>query len=88
MKTNRIKNSPLLHILFVVVSLVILGFLFLAPEETTSKLPHDEIHQPFHEIASKKEAEKNCLQCHADEGEAPLTEDHPQKFRCLFCHKR
>jgi hypothetical protein len=36
----------------------------------------------------KKEAEKFCEECHSPEGVAPLPEDHPPKYRCLFCHKR
>jgi hypothetical protein len=36
----------------------------------------------------KKEAEKQCDQCHSSEGVAPLPDDHPPKYRCLFCHKR
>jgi hypothetical protein len=66
----------------------ILVFLLNAPKETTSPLPHDEIHSRFHEISSKKEAEKSCLECHDQDKEAPLPGGHPPKFRCLFCHKR
>jgi hypothetical protein len=36
----------------------------------------------------KKEAEKFCAECHAPDKVAPLPEDHPPKYRCLFCHKR
>jgi hypothetical protein len=36
----------------------------------------------------KKAAEKFCEECHNPEGVAPLPENHPPKYRCLFCHKR
>ena len=35
-----------------------------------------------------KEAEKFCGECHSDDGISPLSEQHPPKYRCLFCHKR
>jgi hypothetical protein len=76
------------NVLFVIVCAGILIFLLNAPEETTSPLPHDEIHNRFHEIEGKKEAEKYCLSCHDQDKEAPLPENHPPKYRCLFCHKR
>jgi hypothetical protein len=27
-----------------------------------------------------------CITCHAD-GALPLSEGHPPKYRCMFCHK-
>ena len=78
----------LLNIIFAVISIAILVFLLRAPDETTSFLPKNEIHNPFHLIKSKKEAEKTCLDCHGPSGDAPLLEGHPPKYRCLFCHKR
>lgn len=82
------NNILLLNIAFIITGAAILIFLWRAPEETTSHLPHDEIHEPFHAIKSKKEAEQSCAACHDSGQEAPLPENHPPKFRCLFCHKR
>ncbi|MFV0437318.1 MAG: hypothetical protein ACK5PS_08005 [Desulfopila sp.] len=82
------KTVALLNIAFLLSLAAILLFLYLAPQETTSHLPKDEIHAPFYAIESKREAEKSCLDCHGDDGIAPLAENHPPKFRCLFCHKR
>ena len=82
------KKNLFLNFGFLLVGAAILIFLWNAPKETTTKLPHDEIHEPFHTIKSKKEAEKSCLSCHDIGGEAPLPEGHPPKYRCLFCHKR
>lgn len=39
-------------------------------------------------MESKKEADKLCAQCHSQDGELPLPENHPDPYRCLFCHKR
>ena len=67
----------------------LLVFLAMAPEETTQPVPKDEIHQKFYDIVKadgKKAAEKFCEDCH-NEDDMPLSEDHPPKFRCLFCHK-
>ncbi|MGW8194256.1 MAG: hypothetical protein ACWGOX_08325 [Desulforhopalus sp.] len=88
MKTQPVKKSRLLNILFLLVCAAVLIFLLNAPEETTSPLPHDENHKRFYEIKGKKEAEKYCIECHDDNKVAPLPADHPPKYRCLFCHKR
>lgn len=87
---NNIKTNRKLFIntAFVLFCLSLLLFLYLAPEETTSPLPGDGVHEKFHLIESKKEADKLCVECHYEEGPAPLSEDHPPPYRCLFCHKR
>ena len=87
MTQSKNKNTRLLNLAFVAVGAAILIFLLRAPEETTSFLPHDENHEPFMAM-KKKEAEQHCESCHNPEGEAPLPEGHPPKYRCLFCHKR
>lgn len=71
------------------IGAVILLVLWLAPEETTKRVPDDDIHHRFQEIVKtegKKAAEKFCGECHNDAG-VPFPENHPPKFRCLFCHK-
>ncbi|PHR29070.1 MAG: hypothetical protein COA36_05155 [Desulfotalea sp.] len=89
MQSHRQKKKTwLLNIIFAFVCVGLLIFLLEAPDETTSFLPQDEIHAPFHLIKSKKEAETTCLDCHGPSGDAPLQEGHPPKYRCLFCHKR
>ncbi len=82
------KKIFIYNILFLLVGAGLLLFLFKAPPESTKKLPHDEIHNKFFPIASKKEAEKTCTQCHNPDGVKPLPQGHPPKYRCLFCHKR
>ncbi len=88
MHTEIKKNKAFFYnILFVVFGVGLVLFLWNAPPETTAKLPHDENHEKFHAM-EKKEAEKECESCHNPEGIAPLPEDHPPKYRCLFCHKK
>ncbi|MBM9513454.1 hypothetical protein [Desulfogranum marinum] len=84
---NTKKKNIFYNILFLVVCGVIFTFLYIAPPETTSPLPHDDDHQQFMHM-KKKAAEKQCDQCHSSDGVAPLPDDHPPKYRCLFCHKR
>lgn len=80
------KNILIYNILFLLVCSGIFLFLWEAPEETTKRLPYDEIHQKFYPM-KKKEAGKLCEACHNPENIA-LPENHPPKFRCLFCHKK
>ncbi|HID97104.1 MAG TPA: hypothetical protein EYP57_02805 [Thermodesulfobacteriaceae bacterium] len=81
------KNSLVYNIIFLIVCAGILLFLWNAPEESTVKLPVDDAHNRFHTM-KKKEAEQFCRECHSPDGEAPLPENHPPKYRCLFCHKK
>ncbi len=76
-------------IFLLIGALAIIIFLWMAPEESTSPVPKDDIHLKFHAMAKtegKKAAEKFCEDCHNDDG-VPFPADHPSKFRCLFCHK-
>lgn len=76
-------------ILLLLGGVAIVTFLWLAPEETTAPVPHDEIHEPYYDIVrseGKKAAEVFCVDCHNPD-DVPLPEDHPPTFRCLFCHK-
>ncbi|MBC8208138.1 MAG: hypothetical protein H8E79_03085 [Desulfobulbaceae bacterium] len=82
------KNTLFLNVAFVAVGAVILVFFLRAPEVTTPRLPHDEIHDPFRPM-KKREADKQCESCHYPQGEAPMPAVHPiTTERCLFCHRR
>jgi len=81
------KTTLIYNLIFLAVCAAILIFLLKAPPETTAHLPRDQDHLRFAAM-KKKEAEKFCGQCHNPDGVAPLPEDHPPKYRCLFCHKR
>jgi hypothetical protein len=76
------------NIVFIVACAAIVAFLLRAPEETTPKLPQDDIHYQYFIIESKKEAETFCRDCHSPGKKNPLSENHPPEYRCLFCHKR
>ena len=73
---NKKKKFFYINMLFALVCASLLTFLFMAPEETTSVLPHDEVHEQFYGIKDKKEAEAKCTVCHSESGESPLSEDH------------
>ncbi len=81
------RHSTVLNVLFLVVCAGVLFVLLRAPAETTTHLPQDADHEVFRQLG-KKEAEQHCEKCHHPEGLAPLPENHPPKYRCLFCHKR
>lgn len=87
-KSKKTKRKQVLSATFIIFCLLLLFFLYLAPEETTTPLPQDDLHKEFQLIKSKKEADSRCVECHNDAGTAPLPEEHPAPFRCLFCHKR
>jgi len=84
--TEKKRSNLKYHIIFIFVSGGLFIFLWNAPPETTAFLPHDEHHERFMEM-DKKQAEANCTECHAV-NKMPLPTDHPQPYRCLFCHKR
>lgn len=87
METRKGQQRTLANILFIVLCVTILYVLLSAPKETTVKLPNDTQHARFHAMKNKKEAEKSCGECHSPNGQVPLSDKHPPKFRCLFCHK-
>jgi len=76
-------------LLVVLIGLAIIAVLWLAPEEKTTKVPTDDTHRKIYEVrkeSGKKAAGKLCIECHNEDG-VPFPENHPPKFRCLFCHK-
>ncbi len=85
--TANNRKGPLYTIIFLVLCVAILLFLLRAPEETTARLPHNNNHERFFAM-EKKEAEKYCTKCHGEDKMVPFPENHPPKYRCLFCHKR
>ena len=60
------KHSFLYTALFFIVCGSIFLFLWYAPPETTVKLPHDTTHAKYYPM-DKKEAEKECQNCHNPE---------------------
>ena len=84
---EKARKNPFYTIAFILLCGGILFFLWRAPEESTSRLPHDKNHEHFFAM-EKKEAEKFCGECHGEDKLVPFPEDHPPKYRCLLCHKR
>ncbi len=77
----------------IAIGLSVLLVLWLAPPETTHHMPKNADHQKFYDIVQaegmkkgRKSAEKFCQECH-NADQVPFPEEHPGKFRCLFCHK-
>ncbi len=68
-------------IAFIVIGFLVILVLFVAPPQTTPRLPLDDIHKDMND-------EKTCTNCHSKEGKMPLPDKHPKKERCLLCHKR
>lgn len=76
-------------ILLLLGAIVIVAVLWMAPEESTTRVPKDDNHLRFYTIVKsegKKGAEKFCEECHNENG-VPFPKDHPPKSRCLLCHK-
>lgn len=81
------KSSMLYNILFLILCGGIFAFLWSAPDETTKRMPYNDIHKKFYTM-KKSKADKQCSTCHNPEGVVPLPTKHPAKYRCLFCHKK
>lgn len=76
-------------LLLIGLAVIILAFLWQAPPESTSRVPYDDDHRTYYDLAEsdgKKTAEKFCADCHNDENIA-FPDEHPSKARCLLCHK-
>lgn len=84
--TSDDKKSFLYTALFLILCGGIFLFLWNAPPESTVRLPNDATHSKYYPM-DKKEAEKECQNCHNPQGVA-FTKEHPPKYRCLFCHKK
>jgi len=80
------KNSAIYTVIFFIICGSIFLFLWNAPPETTVRMLRDDIHTKYYPM-DKKEAEKECQNCHNPQKIA-FPKDHPPKYRCLFCHKK
>jgi len=83
----KIRRADIAFI--ILISLVVLCLWLLTTEQTTLRIPPDDDHRELLQIyraGGKKAAERECRTCHGDDG-IPLSELHPPKYRCMFCHK-
>lgn len=67
--------------IFIIIGVLIVLILAIAPKQTTPRVPADEIHVNLKD-------EKKCVSCHGPGTDRPLPPQHPNKERCLLCHKR
>ena len=92
----KIGKKDWLFIGGIVIVLVI--FIVISGEEKTKKVPYDDKHQGFYELAAKdglkgqKTADLGCPQCHNETGGVPFPPKHPVKpsggpMSCHLCHK-
>ena len=75
--------------ILIAIAAVIVLVLWMAPPESTKRVPDDQTHHRFYQLVQqdgKKAAEKFCENCHNPD-KIPFPKGHPPKFRCLFCHK-
>ena len=83
----KLRRADILFIIMIL--LVVLCLWLLTTEQTTLRIPLDNDHRESlqaYRTEGKKAAEQLCNTCHAD-GLLPLSEGHPPKYRCMFCHK-
>jgi hypothetical protein len=83
----KLRKADILFI--IMIPAVVLCLWLLTTEQTTLRIPLDDDHRESlqaYRTGGKKAAEQVCGTCHSDEG-LPLSEDHPPKYRCMFCHK-
>ena len=80
------------------VGAVIAVVLVISGPEKTTKVPYDDNHRSFYELAAKdglkgqKEADLGCPRCHNETGGIPFPAKHPVKpsagpMSCHLCHK-
>ncbi len=83
----KLRKADILFI--IMIPAVVLCLWLLTTEQTTLRIPLDDDHRESlqtYRTEGKKAAEQVCSTCHADGG-LPLSEGHPPKYRCMFCHK-
>ncbi len=84
-------------IFIVVIAAVVITFLAISGPEKTKKVPYDDNHRSFYELAKgglkgQKEADLGCPRCHNETGGIPFPAKHPIKpsagpMSSHLCHK-
>jgi hypothetical protein len=64
-----------------VIAVVLFVSLLPTPRERNALVPANETHRAI-------VSEKQCVQCHAAQGEQPLPARHPKRQDCFKCHRR
>lgn len=68
------------NFIFPVFVILIVTLLYIFSGEEIVPTPADSIHVQITE-------EPLCLDCHGEEGENPLSKEHPPKYQCFACHE-
>ncbi len=85
-------------IFIAIIGVVLAIFIAISGEEKTRKVPYNDNHKSFYEMAAKgglqgqKEADLGCPRCHNETGGIPFPAKHPVKpsagpMSCHLCHK-
>ncbi len=85
-------------IFIAIIAAVAITFVVISGPEKTKKVPYDDNHKGFYELAAKgglqgqKEADLSCPRCHNETGGIPFPAKHPVKpsagpMSCHLCHK-
>ena len=80
------------------IVIVLAIFYAISGEEKTRKVPFDDKHRGFYDMAARdglkgqKQADLGCPQCHNEAGGVPFPPMHPVKpsagpMSCHLCHK-
>ena len=75
----RLKKSDVVFIALVII-IVVFVTLLPSPKDNNPPVPPDSKHRAL-------KIEKDCLVCHAPQGERPLSAKHPKRQDCLRCHR-
>ena len=75
----RLKKSDVVFIALVIIIIVFVTLL-PSPKDNNPPVPPDSKHRAL-------KIEKDCLVCHAPQGERPLSAKHPKRQDCFRCHR-
>ena len=73
------KKSDLVAIGLALAVIIVL-MLLPSPKDNNPPVPPDSKHRALR-------IEKDCLVCHAPQGERPLSAKHPKRQDCFRCHR-
>ena len=75
----RLQKSDFVFIALIII-IVVFVTLLPSPKDNNPPVPPDSKHRAL-------KIEKDCLVCHAPQGERPLSAKHPKRQDCLRCHR-
>jgi hypothetical protein len=75
----RLRKSDFIFV-GLVLAVVVFVTLLPSPRDNNPPVPGDLAHHGI-------KLEKDCLACHVQGGERPMTPRHPKRQDCLRCHR-